>query len=228
MTTAAERLAAVRERIASACRRAGRAVGEVELVAVSKTFPAEAVLELAEAGQRTFGESRQQEAEPKIAVLPSRLSWHFIGHLQRNKVRKALPMFDVVHSIDSARLAGQVNEVAAECGLFPKVYLEVNLATEASKHGFSPDDLRRELPGLLGMNRLEILGLMAIPPVAEEADASRPWFVALRELRDSLAAASGLPLPGLSMGMSADYEVAVEEGATVVRVGSALFGTRPR
>lgn len=228
MSTAAERLAEVRERMAEACRRAGRDPCGVELVAVSKTFPPESVHELADAGQRVFGESRVQEAEPKVAVLPAFLRWHFIGHLQRNKVRKALPLFEVIHSVDSLRLAEQVEQVAGELGLFPKIHLEVNLAGEASKHGFAPDDLRRALPGLLEMRRLEISGLMAIPPAGDDAAESRRWFAALRELRDCLVSDSGVPLPGLSMGMSSDYEVAIEEGATVVRVGSALFGVRSR
>ena len=226
--TAVQRLAEVRERMADACRRGGREPAAVELVAVSKTFPAEAVRELADTGQTVFGESRLQEAEPKIAALPGNLCWHFIGHLQRNKVRKALPMFDVVHSIDSLRLAHAVDETAAELGLFPKVYLEVNLAGEGAKHGFVAEELPVVFNELLDMRRLEILGLMAIPPAVDEPAAARPWFVKLRELRDRLAAQAGVPLPGLSMGMSGDYEVAIEEGATVVRVGSALFGTRSR
>ena len=212
--------------MADACRRSLRDPASVELVAVSKTFPAEAVRELVEAGQKVFGESRQQEAEPKIGALPGSLCWHFIGHLQRNKVRRALPLFDVIHSIDSLRLARQIEETAAELGLFPQVYLEVNLAGEGSKRGLDPDALPQAADELLGLRRLEILGLMAIPPVVDEPAAARPWFVKLRELRDRLAVRTGVPLAGLSMGMSGDYEVAIEEGATVVRVGSALFGTR--
>jgi pyridoxal phosphate enzyme (YggS family) len=226
MSTAAERLAEVRGRIETACRRAGRDPAGVELVAVSKTFPPEAVRELAEAGQRVFGESRQQEAEAKIPLLPAGLCWHFIGHLQRNKVRKVLPLCDTIHSVDSLRLARHIDEVAGELGLEPRVYLEVNLAGEESKHGYRPADLRRELPELLGLRRLGILGLMAVPPAAEDPQASRRWFAELRTLRDELAAGAGAPLDGLSMGMSGDYEVAVEEGATAVRVGSALFGAR--
>ncbi len=226
--TAAERLAEIRERVAGACLRGGRDPASVELVAVSKTFPAAAVRELVAAGQRVFGESRLQEAEPKIADLPGNLCWHFIGHLQRNKVRKALPLFDVIHSVDSMRLARQIDEVSADLGLFPKVYLEVNLAAEESKHGFLPAELPQIAGEFTTLRRVEVLGLMAIPPIADDPCQARPWFVKLRELRDHLAAESGMPLAGLSMGMSADYEVAVEEGSTVIRVGSALFGERPK
>jgi hypothetical protein len=222
----AGRLEAIRGRIASACARAGRDPAEVALLAVSKTFPAAAVREAVAAGQQLFGESRVQEAGEKIPQLPGHLCWHFIGHLQTNKVRKVLPLVAALHGIDSLRLAAQVDRVAAGLGLFPQVYLEVNLAGEASKHGFTPDQLREALPQLLELPRLEVLGLMAIPPAAAAPDDSRPWFRALRELRDDLAARAGVPLPGLSIGMSDDFEVAVEEGSTIVRIGSSIFGSR--
>lgn len=241
MSTAGERLAEVRGKIAAACFRVGRDPAEVELVAVSKTFSADAVRGLIESGQRVFGESRQQEAEPKIAALPVGLRWHFIGHLQRNKVRKVLPLFPVIHGVDSFRLACQIDDTAGELGMRPAIYLEVNLAGEASKHGFTPGDLLRSAaewsgtadaaghPGLPwpGLRHADLLGLMAIPPVEEDPATVRPWFARLRELRDRLEPITGIALRGLSMGMSADYEVAIEEGATVVRVGSALFGERP-
>ncbi len=226
MDAIAERLRAVRERIAAACDRAGRAPGEVELLAVSKTFPSEVVREVAEAGQCLFGENRAQEAVEKIPMLPDSLRWHFIGHLQRNKARKILPLVEAVHSVDSLRLAGHINQVAADLGLSPKVYLEVNIAGEASKHGFQPGDLRASMQALLALPQLEILGLMAVPPVGPDAGASRPWFLAMRALRDELSAAHGVPLGGLSMGMSNDFEVAIEEGSTIVRVGSSIFGRR--
>jgi pyridoxal phosphate enzyme (YggS family) len=219
-------LSLVRERMAAACLRAGRAVTDVELIAVSKTISVAAIREAVEAGQEIFGESRQQEAEAKVAALPGALHWHFIGRVQRNKVRKLLPTFEVIHAVDSLRLATYVAEVAAECGVFPKVFLQVNVAGEASKGGFEPAELRAAMEALLGLQRLEILGLMTIPPAAPEAQAARPWFVALRELRDALERDFQVSLPGLSMGMSGDYEVAIEEGATHVRVGSAIFGTR--
>lgn len=226
MGSVAERLESVRARVAAACARAGRDPSGVELLAVSKTVAAEVVGEAVAAGQRLFGESRAQEAEAKIPLLPGRLRWHFIGHLQSNKVRRVLPLVEALHGVDSLRLAGHVARVAAELGLFPRVYLEVNLAGEASKHGLRPDELRECLAEVLALPRLEVAGLMAIPPVAAEPAQSRPWFRALRALRDELAARTGVPLSGLSMGMSDDFEVAVEEGATIVRVGSSIFGRR--
>ena len=222
----AQRLGEVRRRIAEACRRAGRDPSGVELLAVSKTFPVETIREAVEAGQSLFGENRVQEALEKIPALPDSLRWHIIGHLQRNKVRKILPLVEAVHSIDSLRLAQHTDRLAAEAGLFPKIYLEVNVAGEASKHGFQPDDLRAAMPDLLALPRLEILGLMTVPPFVSDPEEARPWFQALRTLRDELSTAHDVPLPGLSMGMSGDFEVAIEEGATIVRVGSSIFGHR--
>jgi len=198
----------------------------VELVAVSKTFSADCVRDALAVGQSHFGESKLQEAEPKIALLPGSLHWHFIGRVQRNKVRRILPIFEVIHAIDSLRLAAFVNEVAAELGLFPKVFLQVNVGGEASKGGFEPEVIKTELEGLLKLDRLEILGLMCIPPAGPDAESARQWFVGLRELRDDLVRVFGVPLPALSMGMSGDFEVAIEEGATHIRVGSAIFGKR--
>lgn len=226
MSETADNLMEVRERIAAACSRAGREPDTVELVAVSKTFPADSVREAMEAGQMVFGESRLQEALPKIDVLPAALRWHFIGRVQRNKVRKILPVFGVIHAVDSLRLASYADEVARELGLFPKVFLQVNVAGEASKGGFEPDTLRAEWEALLALERVEILGLMCIPPAGPDAESARPWFASLRGLRDGLAASSGVTLPFLSMGMSGDFEVAIEEGATHVRVGSSIFGKR--
>jgi pyridoxal phosphate enzyme (YggS family) len=224
MTELAERLAGLRDRIAAACAAAGRRPGEVELLAVSKTFPAEAVQEAYHAGHRHFGESRQQEAGPKIAVLPRDIHWHFIGSLQRNKVRKVLGEFDVIHSVDSLRLAEYLDRVAGEEGKRPEIYLEVNVAGEESKGGFSPAELLEASEILAGMRNVEIIGLMSIPP--DDPERARSWFGATRELRDRLRAASGLHLPGLSMGMSGDFEQAILEGSTIVRVGSAIFGHR--
>ena len=167
-----------------------------------------------------------QEAEPKIEALPGSLHWHFIGRVQRNKVRRILLRFAVIHAIDSMELASYVNETARELGLFPQVFLQVNVAGEASKGGFEAAGLRTAMAGLLALDRVEVLGLMTIPPLGPAADDARPWFVALRNLRDELAAEFGVPLTGLSMGMSGDFEVAIEEGATHVRVGSAIFGAR--
>lgn len=226
MSDIAANLTEIRHRIARACMRAGRDPSSVELIAVSKTFPAEMIREAVEAGQRVFGESRLQEAEPKIEALPGSLHWHFIGRIQRNKVRKILPRFEVIHAIDSTRLALYADEIARELGLFPKVFLQVNIGGEASKGGYEPDEIRAEIDGLLKLERIEVMGLMCIPPPGPDAEVSRPWFAALRELRDELERDSGTPLQALSMGMSGDFEVAIEEGATHVRVGSSIFGKR--
>jgi PLP dependent protein len=195
-------------------------------VAVSKTHAAEKVQAAAEAGQVLFGESRLQEARAKIPLLPSRLRWHFIGHLQRNKIRHALPLFELFHGIDSLPLAQEMERIAEEEGMHPRVLLEVNLAGEASKHGFAPEVLRRDLESALSLGRLTIEGLMTIPPLAPEAETSRPYFIALRELRDKLETEFAIGLPQLSMGMSGDFAIAIEEGATLVRVGTAIFGER--
>ena len=224
MSDLSERLAALRGRIDKACASAGRDAAEVSLLAVSKTFPVEAVREAYDAGQRIFGESRQQEAAPKIAAMPTGIDWHFIGGLQRNKVRKVLGDFGWIHSVDSLRLLEAIDRVAGEEACRPRVYLEVNVAGELSKGGFAPDDLLASADALASLQQVDLMGLMAIPP--EGIAAARGWFSKTRELRDRLATASGLALPGLSMGMSADFEEAILEGSTIVRVGSALFGNR--
>ena len=226
MLEVAENLLAVAGKITAACSRVGRDTKSVELIAVSKTFPAESVREAFEAGQLVFGESKVQEAEPKIETMPGTLHWHFIGRVQRNKVRKLLQHFEVIHAIDSLRLASFADEVARELGLFPKVFLQVNVAKEASKGGFEAEGLRAEMESLLTLERLEIIGLMCIPPVGPDAESSRTWFASLREMRDALEIEFGVKLPALSMGMSGDFEVAIEEGATHVRVGAAIFGKR--
>jgi pyridoxal phosphate enzyme (YggS family) len=208
-------------------QRASRPASESpELVAVSKTHPPEALQEAVANGLLLFGESRLQEAKAKIPLLPPRCRWHFIGHLQKNKIRQALPLFELLHGVDSSQTAREIDRIAADLGLFPKVLLEVNLAGECSKFGFTQDALLREFAGLLQLPRLHVEGLMTIPPPAPDPENSRRYFAGLRELRDQLSTAAGLPLPVLSMGMSGDYVVAVEEGATLVRIGSALFGAR--
>ena len=226
MNEIAANLERVGGEIAAAAARSGRLPNEIELVAVTKTHPAEKVQAAVEAGQTLFGESRVQEARAKIPLLPSRLRWHFIGHLQKNKIRHALPLFELFHSLDSLALAENMQRLADEDGMQPRVLLEVNLAGEASKHGFAPEALRRDLEALLSLGRLTIEGLMTIPPLAPEAEASRRFFVALRELRDDLETEFNLRLPQLSMGMSGDYAIAIEEGATMVRIGTAIFGSR--
>jgi hypothetical protein len=226
MNSIAENLERVREQIAQAAARAGRVAEEIELVAITKTHPAEKVREAIEAGQTLFGESRVQEARAKIPELPSNLRWHFVGHLQKNKIRHALPLFEMIHSVDSLGLAQDINRIAEEQGMHPRVLLEVNVAGEGSKFGFKSETLREEMESLLALPRLSILGLMTIPPLAEEAEASRKYFVQLRELRDRLQTEFHVDLAQLSMGMTEDFVVAVEEGATLVRVGTAIFGER--
>ena len=226
MSDIAENLADIRERISAACLRTARDPASIELIAVSKTFPAEAVRLTIDAGQVHFGESRLQEALPKIDLLPGSIHWHFIGRVQRNKVRRILSSLDVIHAVDSSDLASYINELARELGLFPKIFLQVNVAAESSKGGFDPEVLCAEMESLSILDRLEIMGLMCIPPATPDAESARAWFVVLRDLRDRLERESGVPLPCLSMGMSGDFEVAIEEGATHVRVGSAIFGHR--
>ena len=226
MSGIAEHLDDVICRIEAACARAGRDPATVELIAVSKTHSVDLLWDAIDAGQLQFGESKLQEAEGKIALLPGHVHWHFIGRVQRNKVRKLLPQFEIIHAIDSFRLAAFTDEVAGELGLFPKVFLQVNVGGEVSKGGFEPDELRKEINKLLGLSRLEIMGLMCIPPAGSNAEAARPWFKMLRKLQLELESGCGISLPFLSMGMSGDYEVAIEEGATHVRVGSAIFGKR--
>lgn len=222
----ADNLLEVRQRVEQAAAKAGRKSDDCELLVVSKTWPADKVAEVADAGQLSFGENKVQEAEGKVPALPDNLCWHLIGHLQRNKVRKALPLFDVIHSIDSLKLARYTSNIATELKLKPQVYLQVNIAGEESKNGYSVEDLRRDYDDLLGLQGLQIQGLMCIPPAAKTPEDARPWFAALRELRDELEQRGGHTLPGLSMGMSGDYPVAIEEGSTIVRVGSAIFGHR--
>ena len=222
----AANLERVRATIAEAERKSGRAAGSVELVAVTKTHSAEVVQAAVDAGQLLFGENRVQEAKAKIPELPSKLRWHLIGHLQSNKARPALTLFEMIHGVDSIDLLQHLNRVAGDLGVFPRVLLEVNVAGESSKFGFPPQELLTEVESIVQIDRLQIEGLMTIPPLAAAPDHSRKYFVQLRELRDRLEREFKFPLPHLSMGMTADYGVAVEEGATLVRVGTAIFGER--
>lgn len=222
----AENLQRVRSQVEEAARKSGRSTDDITLVAISKTHEAEKVRAAFDAGQELFGESKVQEARAKIPLLPSAARWHFVGRLQRNKIRHALPLFELFHSVDSLALARDINRIAGEEGLRPRVLLEVNVAGEGSKIGFAPETLRAEIEALLELPRLTIEGLMTIPPFAPEAEDSRKYFVALRELRDQLASEFRLSLPHLSMGMTGDFPVAIEEGATFVRVGTAIFGKR--
>jgi pyridoxal phosphate enzyme (YggS family) len=228
VTTICDNLERVRSQIVDAAQKSGCSPDEIELVAISKTHDADKVRAAHEAGQTLFGESRVQEARAKIPELPSSLRWHFVGHLQKNKIRHALPLFGLFHGIDSLDLARDLNRIAEEDGMHPRILLEVNMAGEGSKFGFKPETLRQEMEQLLSLGRLSIEGLMTIPPLAEEAEPSRKFFVDLRELRNALETEFDMKLPQLSMGMTNDFPVAVEEGATLVRVGTAIFGKRSR
>jgi PLP dependent protein len=223
------RLAAVRERIGEAALRAGRRDGEVRLVAVSKTFPIEAIRAAYDAGQRDFGENKVQEALQKIETAADmQIGWHLIGHLQSNKVRKAAGRVGWIHAIDSLDLLRRVNDAAASEGRTVDVLIQVDLALEATKHGARVEEMPEMLAAAEGMRGAALAGLMLLPPVVDDPEDARPWFRRLRELRDRWVQ-DGTPaerLRELSMGMSHDFEVAVEEGATMVRVGSAIFGSR--
>ena len=228
MPAIAENLDRVRKQIAQAAAKVGRAASDIELVAITKTHPAEKVREAIEAGQHLFGESRVQEARAKISELPSNSRWHFVGHLQKNKIRHALQLFELIHGVDSLGLAQDINRIAEEEAMHPRVLVEVNVAGEGSKFGFQPNKLCQQMEELLSLPRLSILGLMTIPPLAEEAVASRKYFIQLRELRDRLQTEFRVDLSQLSMGMTQDYAIAIEEGATLVRVGTAIFGERSK
>lgn len=222
----AHRLLEVRRRINRACERSGRSPDAVKLVAVSKTFPVEAVLEAHEAGQDCFGESRLQEAQPKVEQLSDGYDWHFIGRVQRNKVRKILRFFHTIHGIDSLKLAEHADRVAGELGVIPKVFFQVNIGREESKGGFDPDQIINEAEALVQLRHLHIQGLMCIPPHELDSQSAKNWFAKMRQLKERLEPIMGADFSQLSMGMSGDYEAAIEEGATVIRVGSAIFGGR--
>jgi pyridoxal phosphate enzyme (YggS family) len=226
MSTLAENLAAILARIETIARKHGRKAGEIQLVAVSKTNPPEAIREVFAAGQRAFGESRVQEALPKLDALPPEIEWHFIGHLQTNKIRKVVSRFALFHGVDNQNLALQMNRIAGELGVTASVLLEVNVSGEESKFGFDPKTLPAAMEVLLPLPFLRIQGLMTMAPYSDDPESARPYFAKLRELRDRLAEETGNLLPHLSMGMSGDFEQGIAEGATIVRVGSAIFGER--
>jgi pyridoxal phosphate enzyme (YggS family) len=224
----AARFVAIRSRIEDACRRAGRPPGSVTLVGASKTQPLPVLEAAFQAGLRVFGENRVQEGLAKAPQLPHEIEWHLIGPLQSNKVRAALDLFRTVHSVDRLKIAEALDREAGNRGFAVSGFLEINLGGEESKHGFPPVGLAEAVRPLADFRHLRIGGLMAIPPQGDTAEESRPWFRRLRGLRDELAARPEWQgFPGwLSMGMSDDFEVAIEEGATHVRVGTALFGPR--
>jgi len=224
-----ERIKRVIERIAEAAERAGRDPAEVGLVAVTKTHPEAAVREAADAGLSVFGENYVQEARDKIEALADLdFSWHFIGHLQSNKAKYAVELFDLIHSVDSLKLAKEIDKQAEKRGKVQDVLVQVNLGNEPTKSGTGQDeaaDLCRETARL---KHVKIRGLMTMPPFFDEPEKARPYFAALHRLRDRIAALSieGVFMEGLSMGMTGDFEAAVEEGATWVRIGTAIFGER--
>ena len=222
------RVEGVLGRIAAACSRCGRPAPDVHLIAVSKTHSAERVAAVAACGLAVFGENRVQEALAKIPASPGHLSWHLVGHLQRNKAFAAAEAFDLIHSVDSLRLLETLHHAGEELGRTVRVLLEVNVSGESTKFGLKPDEVPPLLEAANRLGRVEIRGLMTIPPLTEDAEKARPHFRRLRLLRDEWSAASGHALAELSMGMSHDLEVAIEEGAHWVRVGTSIFGERER
>ncbi len=226
MNNVALNLAEVKQRVGEAAERSGRGLSDVILVAVSKTWPVEHVQKSVDAGQQVLGENKLQEGQVKILAMSPSLEWHFIGGLQRNKVRKVLSLFHWVHSIDSIKLARYTDGVAADLGVKPKVLLQVNIGAELSKGGFELDEIREHFAEIAALDHLDVRGLMCIPPAVAELDQARKFFQAMVSLRDEFTAQHVVDLPELSMGMSGDFEVAIEEGATMVRVGSLIFGDR--
>lgn len=218
----------IREKIAEACGRSGRSPQEVTLIAVTKTVPGERVKEALTAGVRDIGESRIQEAQEKFSQLSASrgpVKKHLIGHLQTNKAKKAVELFDLIHSVDSFRLAEELDRQAARIGKDQECLLEVNVSGEASKFGAAPDDVPDLIERIRGMKNLRLAGIMTMAPYSEDPEAARPYFRRAKEILDAARRANP-GMAALSMGMSGDFEVAVEEGATMVRVGTAIFGGR--
>lgn len=216
-----------RDKLAAAAAAAGRSPDSVRLIPASKTVPPERLRAFFDAGQTVFGENRIQEARAKIPLLPSSCRWHFIGGLQRNKVRDAVAWFDLIHSVDSLALLEEIDLKARAAGKVQQVLIEVNVAGESSKHGCPPGETGALIARAQDLAAVEVLGLMTVAPYHDDPGLARPSFARLRGLRDQLEAAQGWRLPELSMGMTHDYAAAVAEGATMVRIGSGLFGTRP-
>ncbi len=228
MSTISENLRIVEEGIAAACIACGRPRTAVQLIAVSKTMPNELMGEAISAGQIHFGENKVQELTAKQPAFPGHIRWHLIGHLQSNKVKKVLPCCHLLHTLDSVDLGRQVNRISGELGIKTRALLQVNISNDDAKYGLSPGDTAAALNELLDNHsqHLDIIGLMTIPVFEEDLEKTRRHFAHLRELRDQLAMSTGFPLPELSMGMSQDYQIAIEEGATLIRVGSSIFGSR--
>jgi pyridoxal phosphate enzyme (YggS family) len=221
-----ENLRAVQQRIRAACERCDREPNSVMMLAVSKTHPPETIKVAADCGLIFFGENKIQEAKAKIPLCSNKLRWHFIGHLQSNKVRDAVELFEMIQSVDSLGLAQEISKRAEQAAKTMPVLVEVNVAGEASKFGCKPEQLFSDLKNISTLPRIEIRGLMTVPPWSAEPEKVRPCFQRLRELKLRCEEIIGAPLPHLSMGMSGDFEIAIEEGATIVRIGTALFGPR--
>jgi pyridoxal phosphate enzyme (YggS family) len=219
-------LSEVRQRVSAACARSGRNPATVDVVAVSKGHTAVVVSAAAELGLSVFGENRVQEAKAKIGLCPSRLRWHLIGHLQSNKCRDAVHFFVMIQSVDSLSLAQEINKWAEKSAKTMPILLEVNVAGESSKFGYTPEKVLAELKEINALPKIEVQGLMTVAPFTQDDEKVRPVFRRLRELKGQCEEVLGAPLAHLSMGMSGDFEVAVEEGATMIRVGSALLGPR--
>jgi len=224
----AANLNSIQTRIAAACQRTGRDPASVTLMAVTKTHPPETVQVAAELGILFVGENKVQEARAKIPLCPGRLRWHMIGHLQSNKVRDAVELFEMIQGVDSLAIAQEINKRCEAASKTMPILLEVNVAGEASKFGYAPERLLAELAEINALPRIEVHGLMCIPPWKPDAEQVRPHFRQARELKQRCEDILGAPLPQLSMGMSGDFEVAIEEGATLVRLGTALFGERAK
>lgn len=222
----AANLASVQQRVSAACARAGRDPSSVKLVIVSKGHSADVVRATADLGLTLFGENKVQEAKIKIGQCPSRLQWHLIGHLQSNKCRDAVHFFGMIQSVDSLPLAQEINKWAEKSAKTMPILLEVNVAGESTKFGYSPEKLLLELREINALPKIEVHGLMTVAPWTQEPEKTRPVFRRLRELKTQCEEILGAPLPHLSMGMSGDFEVAVEEGATMIRIGSAILGPR--
>ncbi|MFH1216311.1 MAG: YggS family pyridoxal phosphate-dependent enzyme [Pseudomonadota bacterium] len=230
MTTIEKNLAEIREKIAGAARRTGRDPREIRIVAVSKKVDPSLMREAITAGQQIFGENYMQEAKEKIITIEEKAQWHFIGHLQSNKAKDAAYFFDAVHTVDRLKLANALNRYAGEAGKNLSVLVQVNVGEEPQKEGVATEDAEELLQSMQGLSNLSIEGLMTMPPFYDDPEKVRPYFRKLRELADDFASRgyfAGAPSFELSMGMSGDFEVAVEEGATLVRIGTSIFGARP-
>ncbi len=224
----ANNLVSIQQRIEAACARANRAPREVKLLAVTKGHPPETVQAAAQLGLALFGENKVQEAKAKIPLCPGHLRWHMIGHLQTNKCRDAVRLFQMIQGVDSLHLAQELNTACDKVAKTMPILLEVNVAGESSKFGYKPEQLLAELRAINELPKLEIHGLMTIAPYATDPEKVRPVFRRMRDLKNECEKVLGAPLPELSMGMSGDFEVAIEEGATIVRVGTALVGERAK